>query len=100
MDNKVRDYYAKNHLYARKMIMPGPGEMFRGSCQNCKFYVNVVGQQETRKVCLAEVRTYRSRSKRVPESIDIMDLMLLLGKEKLEAMLRRGGADKVACEEF
>jgi hypothetical protein len=101
MDGKIRAYYAKNNLFASKMILPDMGEKFRAAgCAECKYYVNVVGQHETRKVCLSSVKSYYTGTKRVPRSIDIMELILLLGKEKLESMMGSGGDHKVACGEF
>ncbi|GAB6181737.1 hypothetical protein JCM14036_30560 [Desulfotomaculum defluvii] len=100
MDSKIRNYYANNHLYSRKMIMPATSEKFKNSCQECKYYVEVVGHHETRKVCLVEVKAYQKRHKRVPANIEIMDLILLLGKEKLESLLGKGGQHLMACGEF
>lgn len=99
MNSRVRNYYSNNHLYSRKMIMPDTREKFRNSCNDCQYYVQVIGHK-TRKVCLMEVKAYQNGQKRVPTSIEIMDLILLLGKEKLESMLGKGGENLIACGEF
>ncbi|WP_273483572.1 hypothetical protein [Desulforamulus ruminis] len=101
MDDKTLKYYKENTLYrGHRFIPPDAGEIYRNSCQDCKFFVNVVGQQETRRICVAEVKAYRSRAKRVPESIEILDLILMLGKEALERMIRKGQGQEVARGEF
>lgn len=101
MNEKVKTYYKNNFLYAgHRMVLPVSGEKFRNSCSQCKYYVDVIGQQETRKVCLYGVKTYRSGSKKVPESIKIIDLIFTLGKEALKGMLNQGGQYQVACGNF
>ena len=80
--------------------MPQAGEKFQHSCGQCKYNVKVIGQQENRRICLAGVKAYRQRQKRVPESIDIMELMLLLGREALQAMAGQGGNHNIACGTF
>lgn len=83
------------------MVVPLAGEKFQHSCGQCKYYVKVIGQQESRRICLAGVKAYRQRQRRVPESIDIMELMLLLGKEALEAMAaKRVSHNTMACGTF
>ncbi|RYD02981.1 hypothetical protein N752_21450 [Desulforamulus aquiferis] len=37
MDERVKNYYKRNHLYASKMILPDTGEKFRHSCNDCTF---------------------------------------------------------------
>ncbi len=101
MDDKTMKYYKGNNLYGgHRFITPPAGEIYRNSCRNCKFFIDVIGQQETRRICVAEVKAYRSRAKRVPESIEILDLILLLGKEALERMIKKGQGQEVACGEF
>ncbi|SHF02214.1 hypothetical protein [Desulforamulus putei] len=101
MDDKVKNYYKNNFLFAgHRMVMPQAGEKFQHSCSQCKYFVKVIGRQETRRVCLARVKAYQNRSKRVPDSIEIVELMLLLGKEALEKLLGEGGQYQMACGAF
>lgn len=101
MDGKVSNYYKNNFLYSgHRMILPVSGEKFRSSCIQCKYFVDVVGQQETRKICLNGVKTYRSGNKKVPENIEIIDLIFLLGKEALQSLLKEGGQYQAACGSF
>ena len=101
MDEKVKNYYRANHLYGgHRMMVPAAGEKFRNSCRKCKFFVSVTGREETRKVCVAEVKAYRSGAKRVPEHIEILDLILLLGKESLEEMIKKDRQQPIACGQF
>jgi len=101
MDGKLKRYYKNNFLYAsHRMVLPAADEKFRRSCQRCKFFVEVVGQQETRKMCLSGVKAYRTGQKRVPDSVEILDLILLLGKEALQNMLGKGGQYQIACDQF
>ncbi|RYD02982.1 hypothetical protein N752_21455 [Desulforamulus aquiferis] len=46
------------------------------------------------------MKAYRAGHKRVPEEIDILELMLILGKEVLEGMLNRAEHHQVACGTF
>lgn len=101
MNEKVKTYYKNNFLYAgHRMVLPISGEKFRNSCDQCKYYVNVIGQHETKRICLYGVKAYRTGSKRVPNSIEIIDLILLLGKEALQGMLTRDGQHQMACGNF
>lgn len=101
MDGKVSNYYKNNFLYAgHRMVLPISGEKFRSSCNQCKYYVDVIGQQETRKVCLYGVKTYRTGNKRVPVNIEIIELIFLLGKEALQQMVSEGGQHQMACGDF
>lgn len=86
---------------------PGEGELdtgkgvgLMGKCDGCKYYVSVVGQRQSHRLCVAGVQACRSGVKRLSKSIDVMDLVLLLGKEKLESMLGHGGENLVACQDF
>lgn len=81
----------------------GPGKgvgLMENRCNHCRFYVNVVGQHKTRRLCVAGVKAYHSGSKMLQDNINIYDLILLLGKEKLEAMIGRGGDNLMACGNF
>ncbi|AEG59234.1 hypothetical protein [Desulforamulus ruminis] len=101
MEEKVKNYYRANRLYGgHRMMVPAAGEKFRNSCQKCKFFVTVMGRQEARKICVTEIKAYRSGAKRVPEHIEILDLILLLGKESLEEMIKKGRQQPMACGEF
>lgn len=82
------------------MVLPEAGEKFKHTCRHCKYFVTVVGHQETRRVCLAGVKAYRSGYKSVPDSIGIVELMLLLGKETLQELLGKGRLDQIACGTF
>ncbi|AEF95004.1 hypothetical protein Desca_2165 [Desulfotomaculum nigrificans CO-1-SRB] len=101
MNERVKTYYKNNFLYAgHRMVLPDTGEKFRNSCHNCKYYVNVIGQHETRKICLAGVKVYKSGAKRVPQSIEILELILLLGKQALYNMLEGNKEHQMACGSF
>lgn len=101
MNDRVKKYYKNNYLFTgHRMVLPDAGEKFQHCCGQCKYFVEVIGQQETRRVCLAEVRAFSSGRKRVPENIEIMDLMLLLGQEALHKLLGKGGFDQMACGTF
>ncbi|GAB6182232.1 hypothetical protein JCM14036_35510 [Desulfotomaculum defluvii] len=101
MDDKVKNYYKNNFLFTgHRMVLPGAGEKFKHSCQHCKYFVTVVGHQETKKVCLAGVKAYQRGHKRVPDSIEIVELMLLLGKETLQELLGKGKEHLIACGTF
>ncbi len=100
MNDRLKNYYKNNFLFAgHQMMMPQAGEKFKHACGQCKYYVNVIGQQENRRICLAGVKAYRQRQKRVPESIDIVELMFLLGKEALQALASQGDHN-MACGTF
>ncbi|SHK78963.1 hypothetical protein [Desulforamulus aeronauticus] len=71
-----------------------------GRCDSCRYYVTVKGQTASRRLCVAGVKAYRSGSRVLNDTVDVMELILVLGKEKLEAMIGRGGENKMACGEF
>lgn len=101
MDERVKGYYKKNYLYAgHRMIVPETSEKFRNSCNSCKYFVTVIGQTENKRVCLLAVKAFQRGSKRVPESIQILDLILLLGKESLQNILANTGPHQSACGSF
>ncbi|GAB6157034.1 hypothetical protein JCM39194_02340 [Desulfotomaculum varum] len=101
MDDKVKGYYKNNFLFTgHRMMMPQTGEIFQHSCSQCQYFVKVIGRQESRRVCLAGVKAYQNKSKRVPDSIEIVELMLQLGKEALEELLKEGRPHQTACGNF
>lgn len=101
MDEKVKNYYKNNFLFTgHRMVLPEAGEKYEHSCSHCKYYVKVIGQQENRHICLADIKAYRWGQKRIPDSIEIVELMLLLGKEALEGLVGRGSRHKMACGTF
>lgn len=101
MSERAKNYYKNNFLFAgHRMVVPEAGEKFGHTCTHCQYYVKVIGQQETRQMCLAEINAYSSGRRRVPDSIEIMDLMLLLGREALQRMLGKGEGHQMACGTF
>ena len=59
MSDKLKNYYKNDFLFAgHRMMMPQAGEKFKHACGQCKYYVNVIGQQENRRICLAGVKAY------------------------------------------
>lgn len=71
-----------------------------GKCECCKYYLTVKGKRHSKKLCLGNIKAYRSGTRALNEPVDILELILLLGKEKLENMIRYGGQHLMACGEF
>lgn len=82
-------------------MVSGKGVGLMGAkCNRCKFYVTITGQPRVWKMCVAVVNAYYTGAKPLKETVDVREVMLLLGKERLETMLGQGGVDQMACNEF
>ncbi len=71
-----------------------------GRCDSCRFFVLVKGQATSRRMCVGSVKAYRSGAKVLNGEIDVMELILILGKEKLESLIGIGGENEDVCGEF
>ena len=101
MDDKLKSYYKDNRLYrGHRIVLPEASHKLQSTCDGCKYFITVVGRDETRKVCVAGAKAFRTRAKRVPQEMNILDLIMLLGKEALEDMLNKGQRYQIACGDY
>lgn len=74
MDNKVQQYYQNGNLYKSHTFMtPQAGETLSHKCTDCKFNVEVIGQREQKKVCLSQLKVFKTGQKRLPQKLEILD---------------------------
>ena len=95
-----------NFLYNNKlweghrMILPEMREKAVRSCGDCRFSVEIQGQEETRWGCVAGIPRYGSLERRVPRKIPVREVLGLAGREGLEEILLRGCPWSQACGLF
>lgn len=96
----IRNYYQKNFLYeSHRIIPPELRDKINHTCSECKFYVMIVGRHETRPGCAAVIPQYANLTRRVPEKLDIVDVLRAVGREGLERVINVE-PEREACGRF
>ncbi|MFA4885366.1 MAG: hypothetical protein WC601_06280 [Desulfotomaculaceae bacterium] len=97
----IRDYYRKNFLYeSHRLMLPELRDKVAHTCSQCKYMVTVVGKTEARPGCAALIPQYAGLVRRVPEKLDVIDVLRLVGKEGLERVLTGFEPQRQACGLF
>ncbi|MDD4239063.1 MAG: hypothetical protein PHT62_11005 [Desulfotomaculaceae bacterium] len=97
----IHDYYRKNFLYeGHRMLLPELRDKVAHTCAQCKFFVRVVGRNETRSGCAAQIPRYAGLTRRVPGKLDAAEVLKLVGREGLERVLSTAGLYRQACGQF
>lgn len=82
-------------------MLPELREKAVTTCRLCVFLVEVAGREETRTGCVAGIKEYGTLRKRVPRSIQALELLKRAGKEGLEGIISRGSdPGSAACGLF
>ena len=97
----IRDYYRKNFLYeSHRLMLPELRDKVSHTCSQCKYMVTVVGKTEARPGCAALIPQYAGLVKRVPERMDVIDVLRLVGRGGLERVLAGFEPQRQACGLF
>lgn len=91
----------KNVLWEKhRMYLPDMRNKAVSRCGQCKFFVRIKGLRETRTGCVVNIKAYNRLQKRVPEIVPIMDIIKMVGLEKLELCLKNGNPQAQSCGKF
>lgn len=97
----IRDYYRKNFLYeGHRLMLPELRDKVVHTCARCKFFVAVVGRTEVRPGCAVLLPQYANLARRVPEKLDVMDVLKAVGRDGLERVLAGADPRRQACGLF
>lgn len=69
-------------------------------CRDCKFFVDIKGKSEVRKGCLVNIRAYNTLREKVPDTVQVMDIIRRVGLEGLEQCLKNGNPEGRSCGRF
>lgn len=72
-----------------RIILPGIREKAAATCQDCRFYVPIIGREKTRPACLAVLDVYLTGEKRIPKELKAEDFIMLAGKEALKKAIKK-----------
>jgi hypothetical protein len=81
-------------------MLPELRDMVAHTCARCKFYVIITGKAEIKTGCAAFIPLYGRLIKRVPEKLDVRDVLRAVGREGLERVLAGPGNHHQACGMF
>ncbi len=99
--SNIHDYYRKNFLYeGHRMMLPELRDRVAHTCRQCKFYILIAGKTEVRTGCAAYIPRYAGLVKRVPEKLDVTEILKEVGREGLERVLAGPGHHRQACGLF
>lgn len=99
--SNIHDYYRKNFLYeGHRMMLPELRDRVARTCPQCKFYILIAGKVEVRTGCAAFIPQYAGLTKRVPEKLDVTEILKEVGREGLERVLAGPGRHRQACGLF
>ncbi len=82
------------------MMLPELRDRVARTCPQCKFYILIIEKTEVRTGCAALIPQYADLVKRVPEKLDVTDILKIVGKEGLERVLAGPGSHCQACDRF
>jgi hypothetical protein len=97
----IQDYYRKNFLYnGHRLMLPELRDKVNHTCSRCKFFVAVAGRTGVRPGCAALIPQYGNLSRRVPEKLDVVDVIKAVGRDGLEKVLAEADPLRQACGLF
>ncbi|WXJ84407.1 hypothetical protein MTBGP_11980 [Moorella thermoacetica] len=80
-----------------RIILPGIRDRAYTTCETCRYFVQVIGREETKPVCLAEFNIYLTGEKRVPKEMNAVDFIMMAGREKLKEAIKTVGK---GCDKY
>lgn len=84
-----------------RLILPEMREKATKRCFDCRFLVQIQGQEEVRPGCVVSIIEYGTLQRRVPATINIRELMRLTDYKGLKEILERGkNPENQACGLF
>ena len=97
----LRDYYRRNFLYSsHRLYLPQGKERALRTCRECVFFINIAGRTEKRKGCAAMIPKFAGAVKRIPEQVDVVEVLREIGQVGLQECLSCCGEDLSACGFF
>lgn len=87
-----------NALYkGHQLMLPGIKDRAATTCQDCRFYVPILGREENKPACLATLDLYLTGERRVPVELQARDFIGLAGKETLAKAVAKVRPQRRAC---
>ncbi|MDH7578042.1 MAG: hypothetical protein QHH75_09540 [Bacillota bacterium] len=85
---------------SHRILLPEVREIIVSRCGECRFFVQIQGQEEIRCGCVVTIKRYRRLHQRVPGRVHVMELLKLAGKSGLQKILEHGDPEERACGMF
>lgn len=90
-----------NQLWeSHRIILPEMREKAIRRCADCRFLVRIRGREEVRWGCVVSLPGYGTLQKTVSETLHVVEVLKVAGKEGLREVLSRGNPDAQACGLF
>ncbi|MGB9804029.1 MAG: hypothetical protein ACPLRU_07770 [Desulfofundulus sp.] len=90
-----------NRLWeSHRIILPEMRDRAIRKCTDCRFLVKIQGREEVRWGCVVGLPGYGSLQKTVPETLHVVEVLRVVGKEGLREVLSRGKPEAQACGLF
>lgn len=97
----LRDYYRRNFLYSsHRLYLPQGKDRAMQTCRDCVFFICIVGRTEKKKGCGALLPKFAGAVKRIPEEINVVEVLQEIGKAGLQECLSCCGENLTACGFF
>ncbi|MEG6615452.1 hypothetical protein V6C27_03275 [Peptococcaceae bacterium 1198_IL3148] len=98
---KLDKYYQNNFLYrSHTMMLPEMLEKNIHTCQDCVYFVTVIGKCQNKTCCVQTISVYHNKAKMPPKQISIYDLLKHLSPEQLMDLVETSSAYKICCSSF
>jgi len=89
---------SENKLWTgHRLILPEMREKAVRRCEDCRFFVQIQGQEEMRRGCVVSIPEYGTLQKRVPEVILVFAILKKAGSDGLQTILARRNPGALAC---
>ncbi len=99
--NKLERYYQNNCLYrSRTMMTPEMQEKVLHTCQDCIFFITVIGKKENKSVCVQTIPIYSQQTKKISREISIYEILKYITPRQLLDLIWESSKYKIACEHF
>ncbi|MTI81995.1 MAG: hypothetical protein FH758_14185 [Firmicutes bacterium] len=100
-EKKIDKYYKNNFLYrSHTMMLPEMHEKTIHLCQDCSFFVKIIGKQENKSACIKPIPIYKNKAKGPRPEIDIYEILKHISSKELMHLVETSSAHKTACSEF
>lgn len=93
--------FHNNKLWrSQRIILPEMREKAINTCQNCCFFTEIQGREEIRWGCVVIIPCFGKLQRRVPRRIHALEILRLVGKERLKKVLNCNNPEAQACGLF
>jgi hypothetical protein len=83
-----------------RIILPEMRGKAVNHCRDCRFLVRIQGREEIRLGCVASVPRFGTLQRRVPEKMQLVELLRWVKREELNDILDKGDLQALACGAF